>query len=101
MTRSLKLLLIAGLLAVGALFWFFTRPVITLSDDSPIWSSEDDAARQGTIFPGPVTSKAILKKGDKIKVVWVKYGKDYRAAFVLAPDFQTGWILTTQRGISG
>ena len=89
-----------SLVAFGTLLWFFTLPVVTLSGESPIWSSEDGAARQGTIFPGPVAPKAILKKGDKIKITWVKYGKDYRAAFVLAPGFQTGWILTTQKGIS-
>ncbi len=40
-------------------------------------------------------------QGDRIRIVWIKYGKDYKAAFVVTPDLQSGWVLTTQDGISG
>ncbi|MES2470602.1 MAG: hypothetical protein V4675_25130 [Verrucomicrobiota bacterium] len=100
--KRLIVTLVAGALVVGFSLWFFSRPVVVLSENSPIWTTEDDASRQGTIFPGPAPQpKRTLMQGDRIRIVWIKYGKDYKAAFVVTPDLQSGWVLTTQDGISG
>jgi len=92
---------VVGILSIALSLWFFTRPIIVLSEASPIWTTEDDASRQGTSSPGPAKPKKILKKGDRIRIVKIRYGKDYKAAFVVTPSLQRGWILTTQDGISG
>jgi hypothetical protein len=92
--------LVIGCFIAATLLWIFSRPIVVLSADSSLWTTEYDASRQKTIYPGPANPKAELKQGDTIRIVSVKYGKDYKAAFIVAPDWQHGWILTTQEGVS-
>lgn len=99
MTPSRIVTLVIGCLFAASLLWFFTRPTVVLSGDSPLWTTEYDASRQKTIYPRPADPKAELKQGDTIRIVLVKYGKDYKAAFIVGADWQHGWILTTQEGI--
>lgn len=94
------LTVLIGAASIGIAIWFFSRPVIALSTDSPLWTTEDDAARQETVYPGPASPKEVLKEGDKIRIVWIKYGKDYKAAFIVGPGIKNGWILTTQKGVA-
>jgi hypothetical protein len=78
---------------------YFTRPVIVLTDDTPLWSSEYDASRQMTTFPGPGMPLGEMKTGDCLRVLWTTDGKDYRAHFVVGPHWQKGWVLYGQRGM--
>jgi hypothetical protein len=91
------LTLLGGAIAVVllAVWWFYvTRPVVAVSADTEIWKSEYDAA-----YPGPHTPLVHLRQGEKLRILWVTYGKDYCAYYVAAPQGQRGWVLYGQVGI--
>jgi hypothetical protein len=100
-TRAFKIPLGAFVLLffLGCCAAYFSCPVIVLTSDTPLWESEYDAARQGTIFPGDGTPRGQMKAGDRLRVIWSVYGKDYRAHFVVAPHRQRGWVLFEQQGV--
>jgi hypothetical protein len=93
MTARITISILGGLLLLGGLGAYFSRPVILLTEDTPLWESEYDASRQMTIVPGPGSPLAKMQAGDRLRVLWVTHGKDYRAYFVVGPDGQRGWVL--------
>jgi hypothetical protein len=99
MRRRIIISILGGLLLFGVCA-YFSRPLIVLTDDTPLWRSEYDASRQKTLFPGTGTPLSNMKAGDRLRVLWVTDGKDYRAYFVIAPHRQRGWVLFGQHGVT-
>src|SRR5258706_8694098 len=100
MRRFFSIGITGGVAIIAASLLCASRPVIHVSDDTPLWSTEYDASRQATIHPGPGTPLAQLKAGDRLRVLWIAQGKDYRAYLVIGPHWQKGWVLYRQRGLA-
>jgi hypothetical protein len=98
MKRLLVIGITGGITIVSAALLYFSRPVIEVTEDTLLWRSEYDASRQATSYPGPGMPRAVLKSGDRLKVLRTVYGKDYLAYFVVAPHWRKGWLLYGQRG---
>ena len=99
MKRPLSLTISVILVLAGAALFYLSRPVVIAKEDTPLWESEYDESRQGTIFPGSGTPLGQLKAGDHLRVLWDKYGKDDHALFVVGPHWRKGWMLDRQDGI--
>jgi hypothetical protein len=99
--RQMKLLSVAVGLAIVVVAWvcYSLRPAMEVSSATPLWSSEYDASRMGTTYPGPGVAVAQMKCGEELRVVWIAQGKDYRAAYVIRPNWQAGWVLLWQNGL--
>jgi hypothetical protein len=89
---------IGALLLLCVLGFYFTRPMIVVTKETPLWKTEYDASRQFTIHPGPGTPASELETGDRLRILWTTGGKDYRAYFVVGRGSK-GWVLYGQRGI--
>jgi hypothetical protein len=99
--RRVRYIGVAGaLMVVVGVWWYFSRPIVVVADEAPLWSSEYDASRQSTIFPGPGTPLGYLKAGTQLRVLWSVYGKDYLAYVVVARHLGKGWLLCGQKGIA-
>ena len=99
MRRRSKICSICGIIVTLAVGWFVSRPIIMVRNATPLWATEYDASRQHTIYPGPGTPLSRLRSGDRLRIVWDTYGKDYWAFVVLGPKCQFGWVLYGQDGI--
>ena len=100
MRRILSLGVASGVAIIAAWLSYAALPVIHITDGTPLWSTEYDASRQATTYPGPGTPRAHLKAGDQLRVLWTAQGKDYRAYLVIGPRLQRGWVLYGQRGFA-
>jgi hypothetical protein len=99
MRRCILVILAGVFLTVAAVLWYASRLTVSVIDNTLLWASEYDAARQTTIFPGQGNPLAQLKAGDRFRVLWTVYGKDYRAHLVVAAHWQRGWVLSGQHGL--
>ena len=90
---------VGSALVVIIVLWL-SRPVIEVKAATPLWACEYDASRQGTIYPGTGTPLLQLTAGDRLRVVWDTYGKDYHAFFVIGPNCTKGWVLHGQEGLA-
>ena len=98
--KRLRVIAVAiGLLMAAAVWLCYSRPVVYVTDDTPLWGSAYDASRQRTKYPGPGTPLGDLLTGSKLRVLWTEDGKDYRAYFVVGPSYSRGWVLHGQDGI--
>lgn len=98
--KNLRVIGIAvGVLATIITFWYLSRPVLYVSQDTPLWGAEYDASCESTIYPGPSTPLGDIRAGARLRVLWTAQGKDYRAFFVFAPGCPLGWVLYGQNGI--
>jgi hypothetical protein len=100
MKRLPRHAIVAAVGSFGFAAWFLTRPVIVVAEKSPLWASEYDASREGTTHPGPGVPKEQLRAGERLKVVWDTYGKDYLAFCVVRENWHVGWVLYGQPGIA-
>lgn len=91
--------LIAGMIVGTASLWYLSCPVITVTATTSLWESELDAARDGTIWPGPGKGRAQVHPGDRLRVVWRAEGKSYYAYFVVGPRCRSGWVKYGQDGV--
>jgi hypothetical protein len=96
---KISLSVLVALLFLGGGWVYFSCPVVALTDATPLWESEYDASREGTIFPGPGIPRGTMAAGDRLRVLWTSDGKDYRACFVVAAHWQRGWVLCGQDGV--
>jgi len=96
--RRVTLVALGALAA--ALLWYCSRPCIRLTSDTLLWSTEYDASRQASIYPGPGVPAGHVKAGSRLRVVWTAEGKDYRAFLVVGPHWQKGWLLFGQEGFA-
>lgn len=86
--------------ALAAVGWYRSRPVLVVTEDSPLWASEYDAYRQGSLHPGRGVPQGQMSSGEYLRALWITEGKDYRAAFVVRDGGRSGWVLLWQRGIA-
>jgi hypothetical protein len=100
MRRSLSIGVTGGIAIIAASLLYASRPVIHVTDGTPLWLTEYDASRQATMYPGPGTPVAQLKAGDRLRVLWAAQGKDYRAYLVIGRHWQKGWVIYGQRGFA-
>jgi hypothetical protein len=99
MKRTLSIALKTGFVAAGVTALYLSRPVIVVTESTPLWDSEYDASRQGTNSPGTGTPLTHMKVGERLRVILETDDKDHRAYLVLGPHWQKGWVLYGQRGI--
>ena len=100
MRRRIAIAILGGLFVFACGCWaYFSCPTIVITSDTPLWESEYDAARVGTFYPGEGTPRRQMKAGDRLRVLWSVYGKDYRAHFVVEPHGQRGWVCYGQHGV--
>ena len=99
MRRSLSIGITGGIAIIAASLFYVSRPLIDVTGDTPLWSGGYDAARQATIYPGPGTPLAHVNAGGRLRVLWTRHGKDYRAYLVIGPHWQKGWVLYGQYGL--
>lgn len=100
MTRFLSISVVSGVAIIAASSLYAARPVLHITDETPLWLTEYDASRQATSYPGPGTPLAQLKAGDQLRLLWTTQGKDYRAYLVIGQHLQRGWVLYGQRGFA-
>ena len=100
MNTTRRAALIATAAFAAALVWYCSRPCIHVASDTLLWSTEYDASRQTSTYPGPGVPAGHAKAGSCLRVVWTAEGKDYRAYFVLGPQGQKGWVLFGQEGLA-
>ena len=60
-----------------------------------VYSTEIDAAHQGSINIPSSSPLAVLNKGVKVEVIDDTYGKDYWACEVRHSNQEVGWVLCT------
>jgi hypothetical protein len=90
----------SGVANIATWLLYAALPVIQITNGTPLWSTEYDASRQATTYPGPGRPLAQLKAGDQLRVLWTAQGKDYRAYLVIGPHLHRGWVLYGQRGFA-
>ena len=98
MRLSFSIGIASGVAIIAAWLLHASLPVIHITDGTPLWSTEYDASRQATTYPGPGTPLAQLKAGEQLRVLWIAQGKDYRAYLVIGPHLERGWVLYGQSG---
>src|SRR5262245_28782112 len=96
MRRSISIGITGGIVLVATSLLYVSLPVIVVTCDILLWRSEDDASLQGTTYPGPGTPLSQVEAGDRVRVLWDTYGKDYHAYFVVGSHWQRGWLLDGQ-----
>ena len=79
--------------------WWYSRPVVRASCDTPLWATEYDASRQYSSNPGSGVPLGKILEGDQVRFLWASTGKDYRAFNVVVPRLGQGWVLYGQDGI--
>ena len=94
--RPLIAMALLGVVASAAVAYRIGRDdgtIVVVDAPTPLWATEYDAARQGTIKPGPGAPIGTLAAGEKLPVVTSKDGKDYWAVEVRAKDGRLAWVL--------
>jgi hypothetical protein len=92
--------IVVAILMLAGWQLYLARPVLITTASISLWGSEDDAAREGTTFPGPAIPVTTINSGARLRILWTVYGKYYRAYFVVGPSWKTGWIRDGQDGVS-
>lgn len=100
MNRAVKMVIVSVSAGLAFAAWFFTRPITVVTGESELWSSEFDAYRRGSFFPGAGTPKERLRRGERLRVLWTAQGKDYQAALVIRQNWERGWVQLWQQGIA-
>ena len=100
MSTARRTALLAMAAFAATLVWYSSRPCIEVTSDTLLWSTEYDASREASLYPGPGEPAGVLKAGSHLRVLWTAEGKDYLAYLVVTPHWHKGWVLFGQKGVA-
>jgi hypothetical protein len=93
----LKVISLAAFIVFCAVTWVHYKWIEwagTAEKPLQMWSTRDQAylASAGAADGRPIGN---LAKGERVDVLWDRYGKDYWACYVKTLSGQRGWVLCT------